>query len=60
MSTYISALIDMHKRNADVLPEIPCAQAYNTWNPNHKAHDWYSKRTFPGQDAHCPGSVLGS
>lgn len=43
---------------AQALPEIPCAQAHNTWNPGHRAHHWFSKRTYPGQDAHCPGSVL--
>jgi hypothetical protein len=41
-----------------VLPEIPCAQAHNAWNTDHKAHDWLCKQQFPSVDAHCPGSLL--
>lgn len=40
------------------LSEIPCAQAYNSWNKSHQAHDWLAKDRYPFVDAHCPGSVL--
>jgi hypothetical protein len=47
-----------NQTSTDQLPTIPCAQAHNTWNRGHQAHDWLSKQTYPPVDAHCPGSVL--
>jgi hypothetical protein len=42
------------------LPETPCAQAHNTWNPDHSEHPWLCKQQLPYVDARCPGSVLGN
>jgi len=50
----------MKNSTAGQLPTKPCAQAYNTWNPSHRAHDWLCKQEFPEVDARCPGSVLKS
>jgi hypothetical protein len=49
-----------NQTSTDQLPTIPCAQAHNTWNRGHQAHDWLSKQTYPSVDAHCPGSLLGT